>query len=154
LFLPVFLILTSLHTAPIQPEKVPGCSYTYNKELKKNVYTQVEIEAEYPGGAAAFLRFINRNMRTSDELIATMVEDNISVSSVKMNFIVDLDGNLLNIAVDGKTDTSHMNGIEKEVFRLEKLMGKWKPGVCEGRSVISEVNRPMLGCIRLEMEEQ
>lgn len=154
LLLSVWPVLIHQHTVTPQPEKATDCPYYFNKELKKKVYTKVEIEAEYAGGAAAFQRFLNRNLRASNELVANIVDDGISVSSVKMNFIVDEEGRMLNISVGGKTDTSTMNGIEKEVFRLEKLMGKWKPGVCNGKFVVSEVNRPMVSCILLEEEEK
>jgi hypothetical protein len=44
-----------------------GCHYYYNRSLIKNVYTSWEIEPEFPGGAEAYLRFLNKNLRIAQD---------------------------------------------------------------------------------------
>ena len=44
------------------------CSFYYSKELKKNVYTQVEIEPDFPGGAAGYQRFLNKNLKFPQDI--------------------------------------------------------------------------------------
>lgn len=129
----------------------PDCPYYYSKLLKKNVYTKVEIEPEFPGGAAAYQRFLNRNMRMPQETIDAG-ETNWSAMS-NMKFIVDTNGQILNPVVHDKIDTTQLNAFEKEILRIIRLMPKWNPGICHGKAVAAEVNRPMVICIKLETEE-
>jgi len=129
----------------------PDCPYYYSKLLKKNVYTKVDIEPEFPGGAAAFQRFLNRNLRMPQETIDAD-ETNWSDMS-NMKFVVDTDGQILNPIVHDKKDTTQLNAFEKEVLRIIKLMPKWNPGNCHGKAVPAEVNRSMVICIRMETEE-
>jgi len=129
----------------------PDCPYYYSKLLKKNVYTSVHLEPEFPGGEAAYQRFLSRNLRVPQETIDAD-ETNWPVMS-NMKFIVDTDGQILNPVVHDKKDTTQLNAFEKEVLRIIRLMPKWNPGICHGKAVAAEVNRPMVICIRLETEE-
>lgn len=64
MFTMVFLLFTLCWIAGNRlPANGPetGCLYYYNRSLKKNVYTTWEIEPEFPGGAAAYVRFLNKN---------------------------------------------------------------------------------------------
>ena len=119
---------------------------------QKDVYTTTEIEPEFPGGPAAYQRFLNRHLRIPQEMIDNEEIPNLSSMS-KMKFIVDTDGQIINPVVHDKTDTSQLNSFEKEVLRLIKLMPRWTPAVCKGKTVAAEVNRPMVICIRPETVE-
>lgn len=133
----------------VRPEAAEGtCSFYYSKELKKNVYTQVEEVPEFPGGEAAYQRFLNRNMRVPLEVI----DDQEPLRSPIMKFIVDTDGQIKNITINNKERAEDMNPMEKENFRLVKLMPKWTPGICQGKPIATELKRPLFICIRLEVE--
>ena len=131
--------------------EAPVCSCYYSKELKKYVYTKVEIAPAFPDGEAAYQRFLNRNLRVPQETIDAG-EYNWSAMS-NMKFIVDTDGQIINPVVHDKKDTTQLNAFEKEVLRIIRLMPKWKPGICQGKEVAAEINRPMVICILLEAEE-
>jgi hypothetical protein len=127
------------------------CPHYYHPLLKKDVYTKVEIEPEFPGGAAAYMRFLNRHLRLPKDMdISELV--NLSAMS-NMKFIVDTTGQIINPAVHDKTDTAQLNPFEKEVLRLIRLMPNWVPGFCGDKKVAAEVNRPLVICLRLETEE-
>jgi hypothetical protein len=68
-----------------------GCQYYYNRSLKKSVYTTVEIEPEFPGGAVAYVRFLNKNLWISEDT----VDDVTSLPTPMMKFIVDTDGQMV-----------------------------------------------------------
>ena len=144
-----FYFMTGRHSS--ENETGATCQHYYSKSLKKNVYTKAEIEPEFPGGPAAYQRFLNRNLRIPQEMIDN--EEVAGVSSMsKMKFIVNTDGRIINPVVHDQPDTTLLNPFEKEVLRIIKLMPKWEPGVCGGKKVAAEVNRPMVICIRLETE--
>lgn len=104
------------------------------------ILSKVEIEAEYPGGAAAWQRFLNRNLRYPQEAI-----DNEVMGSVVVQFEVDKEGNVSNVeAVSGP------EALAAEVVRVIKKSGKWTPAVQGGRQVRSLKKQPI--CIHLETE--
>jgi len=123
------------------PTQIP-CSYYYNKTLKKNVYTQVEIVPEFPGGEAAYQRFLNRNLRYPNDMFAADTWQ----SSVVFTFIVDTDGQIKHPTFRGNQDTINFTPLEKEVNRTIKLMPQWVPGRCQGKMVVVEVKRSMVVC--------
>lgn len=106
------------------------------------VWRKVEIEAEYPGGAAAWQRFLNRNLRYPQELI-----DNGEIqTSTVVQFVVDKDGIVSNVeAVSGH------ELLAAEAVRVIKKSGKWTPAVQGGRYVRSLKKQPFI--IDIEVEE-
>jgi hypothetical protein len=45
------------------------CQKYYNQQLKKHVYSRVETEPQFPGGPATYQRFLNQNLRITQEII-------------------------------------------------------------------------------------
>ena len=135
---------------PVNPESVtaPSCKSYYNSSLKKTVYTEVEVEPEFAGGTAAYARYLNKHMKYPQE----MIDNEELQSSVTMTFIVDENGQIINPCIT-KKDTADYTLFDKEFIKLMKSMPKWKPAICQGKKVTAEVTRPMLICIRWEMEE-
>jgi hypothetical protein len=125
-----------------------GCHYYYNRSLKKNVYTSWEIEPEFPGGAAAYVRFLIKNLRISQDT----VDDVTSLPLPRMKFIVDTDGQIINPCIQGKNDSTQLNSLEKAALQFIKKMPKWVPGMCDGKVIAAEVNRPLANCIKWETE--
>lgn len=123
------------YTAPkrytlIKQEVVPDCGGLQAPPEDNSdtmVWRKVEIEAEYPGGAAAWQRFLNRNLRYPQEAI-----DNEIFGSVVVQFIVDKEGNVSDVeAVSGPEE------LRPEMIRVIKKSGKWTPAVQNGRQVRS-----------------
>ncbi|AEW03302.1 energy transducer TonB [Niastella koreensis] len=103
-------------------------------------FTKVEIESEYPGGAAAWQRYLNRNLRYPQEAI-----DNEVQGAVVVQFIVDKEGNVSEVeAISGPQE------LRAEAIRVIKKSGKWTPAVQNGRQVKSYKKQPIV--FRLESE--
>jgi periplasmic protein TonB len=103
----------------------------YNK-----VFTKVEIESGYPGGIQAWIRFLNKNLRPSDEVQGTVV----------VQFIVDKEGNVTNVeAVSGPDE------LRSEAVRVIRKSGKWTPAIQNGHQVISQRRQPII--FRIEASE-
>jgi protein TonB len=103
-------------------------------------FTKVEIESEYPGGAAAWQRYLNRNLRYPQEAI-----DNEVQGPVVVQFIVDKEGNVSDVeAISGPQE------LRPEAVRVIKKSGKWTPAVQNGRQVKSYKKQPIV--FRLESE--
>lgn len=125
-----------------------ACQYYYSRSLKKNVYTTVEIEPEFPGGAAGYIRFLNKNLWITEDT----VDDVTSLPIPKMKFIVDTDGQIINPGIQGKNDTTNLNSLERATLQFIKKMPKWVPGMCNRKVVATEVVRPLAICLRWETE--
>ena len=123
-----------------------ACASYYYNLLQKRVYTKMEIEPEFPGGMSEYNRFMNRNVRCTNEMIDA---DNWQ-SSVGFTFIVDADGQIKYPAFHGTIDTTDFTPLEKEIYRALKLMPKWAPGMCNGKMVAAEAKRSMIVCLTKE----
>ncbi len=97
------------------------------KEDPDEPFVRVEVDASFPGGPGAWLRFLNRNLRFPDDAM------NIGVSgTVKVQFIVDRDGNVSDVqAISGP----EQGGLREEAIRVIKKSGKWTPALQNGRYV-------------------
>jgi len=103
-------------------------------------FTKVEIESEYPGGSAAWQRYLNKTLRYPQEAI-----DNEIQGTVVIQFIVDKEGNVSDVeAISGPEE------LRSEAVRVIKKSGKWTPAVQNGRQVKSYKKQPIV--FRLETE--
>ncbi|MFV0605269.1 MAG: energy transducer TonB [Niabella sp.] len=100
------------------------------------IVRDVNIEASYFGGNAAWIRFLERNLRGE-----VPVEKGASPNSYKViiEFVVDVDGTVSQI----KPLTSLGYGMEEEAMRVIKKSGKWKPAVLKGREVKAYRKQPI-----------
>ncbi|GAO41470.1 energy transducer TonB [Flavihumibacter petaseus] len=103
-------------------------------------FTKVEIESEYPGGASAWQRYLNKSLRYPQEAIDQEIQ-----GTVVVQFIVDKEGNVSDVeAVSGPKE------LHDEAVRVIKKSGKWTPAVQNGRQVKSYKKQPIT--FRLESE--
>ena len=103
-------------------------------------FTKVEIESEYPGGAAAWQRYLNRNLRYPQDAI-----DNEIQGTIVVQFIVDKEGMVSDVeAISGPKE------LRDEAVRVIKKSGKWTPAVQNGRQVKSYKKQPIV--FRLEAQ--
>ena len=113
---------------------------TKDEEDWNKVFTKVEMESEYPGGMPAWARYLNRNLRFSQEAL-----DNGVQGTVVVQFIVDKDGNVSDVeAVSGPMEH------RAEAVRVIKKSGKWTPAIQNGHQVKSYKKQPIV--FRLETE--
>ena len=103
-------------------------------------FTKVEIESDYPGGAAAWQRYLNRNLRYPQDAI-----DNEIQGTIVVQFIVDKEGMVSDVeAISGPKE------LRDEAVRVIKKSGKWTPAVQNGRQVKSYKKQPIV--FRLEAQ--
>jgi periplasmic protein TonB len=103
-------------------------------------FTKVEIESEYPGGAAAWQRYLIKTLRYPQE-----AQDNEIQGTVVVQFIVDKAGVVSEVqAISGPKE------LQDEAVRVIKKSGQWTPAVQNGRQVKSYKKQPIQ--FRLETE--
>jgi protein TonB len=99
-------------------------------------FTKVEIESEYPGGSAAWLRYLNKNLRYPDEAV-----NNEIMGTVIVQFIVDKEGNVSDVQTVGGPENG---GLREEAIRVIKKSGRWTPAIQNGRQVKSYKKQPIV----------
>lgn len=124
------------------PQPALECKSYTDATLKLTVYTGVEKEPEYPGGAAAWAQYINKNL----------VDANLDASidcHVNVKLIVDASGEIKKaVAIRDNAEVKEPNANEKEVVRLYLKSGTWAPGKCGGNIVASEIVQSFSPCIK------
>jgi protein TonB len=111
-----------------------------DEEDYDKTFTKVEIESEYPGGAAAWTRYLLKTLRYPQE-----AQDNEVQGTVVVQFIVDKNGLVSNVeAISGPSE------LRDEAARVIKKSGQWTPAVQNGRQVKSYKKQPIV--FRLESE--
>ena len=123
------------HTSSMQK-----CTYKVDSVLRKNIWTNVDEPPSYPGGMAAFMRFIIKEFKYPENQ-----EDLQSSTSAK--FIVDVDGSILNIRLLRPHTSEALSSFENEYLRVLGLMPKWTPARCGGKKVATEVIHPIQICL-------
>ena len=132
---------TSIKTN-VTPQPAFGCTNYYDSTLKLTVYTAVEKEPEYPGGAAAWGRYINRNLNTNNI-------DATKDCNVRIKMIVDSTGEIRKVvAMRGDTEVKEPTANEKEVLRVYRNSRFWAPGTCSGNNVTTEFVQSLNPCNR------
>ncbi|QEM09239.1 energy transducer TonB [Mucilaginibacter rubeus] len=86
----------------------------------------LEVMPEPVGGAAAWAKFLQKNLR-----FPGAAQDAGVSGKVFMSFIIEKDGTLSNI----KVDRGAGYGFDEEATRVLKLAKAWKPGVQNGQNV-------------------
>ena len=99
----------------------------------------VEQMPEYPGGMAAALEYIQKNMRYPET-----AKKNGTQGRVTVQFIVDKEGNVTEPKVIRAVDKD----LDAEAIRLVGTMPKWKPGMQKGQAVAVKYTLPVM--FRLE----
>ena len=96
-------------------------------------FTKVEIESEYPGGAAAWHRYLSKNLVYPDEAVSAEIQGQVVV-----RFIVDKEGNVSDVeAVSGPEE------LRDAAVRVIKKSGNWNPAIQNGRKVKSYKSQPI-----------
>jgi periplasmic protein TonB len=95
------------------------------------VFTKVEKEAKFPGGADGWRRYLERNLNAN-----VAADDGAPTGNytVKVQFIVDKEGNISNVQAIEKPKACPSCGPEAE--KVIKRGPKWEPAVQNGRNVI------------------
>ena len=106
----------SAESGPSEEEEAEG----------NQIFTVVEQQPEFPGGEAALMQYIKKNLKYP----AFAAENGIQ-GRVTLSFTVEKDGSIANIEVM----RSPAEELSKEAIRVVQSMPKWKPGKQRGKAV-------------------
>ena len=100
---------------------------------KPQVLTYSEELPTFPGGDAAYSKFVSQNARFPEVALAKGISGRVYVS-----FVVDEQGRI----IDAEVTRSAGHGFDEEALRLIRLMPWWNPGRVAGNAV--RVSRTLL----------
>jgi len=98
------------------------------------VFEVAEVAPEYPGGEAAFSKFLQKNIH-----YPTIAKENGIQGRAYLQFIVERDGSLTDI----KIVRNPGGGTGEEAERVLKMSPHWKPGVQNGNKVRVQFTVPV-----------
>lgn len=112
--------------APPAPTKQP--------EIQEEIIEFPDVEASFPGGAAAMQKWISQNVQYPQ----TSIEMN-EQGRVYMSFVVEPDGSISNIAVERGVSPD----LDREAKRLLRQMPAWNPGEAKGKKARTRCRLPI-----------
>ena len=113
---------------PVEPTGTGKVEAPPEEDYNK-VFTSVQIVAEFPGGQAAWAKYLLRNLNSQ-----TPSENGAPPGkyTVVLNFIVDKTGAISDVTAENDPGF----GTKEEAIRVLKKGPAWKPAVQNGRNVI------------------
>jgi protein TonB len=114
---------------PDDEEGTPEFKENKVVEQKIEPYTFVDEEAEYPGGFAGVMQFINDNYKYPDIAREMQIQGKLYV-----RFVVNTDGTVSDVSIEQKMVPSCPE-CDSEALRVIRKLNGWKPGKIAGRSV-------------------
>ena len=96
------------------------------KVEETKVFDVVEEMPQFPGGQAALLEYLAKNIK-----YPVVAEENGVQGRVIVTFVVERDGSITDVRVVKSVDPS----LDKEAARVVKSMPKWQPGKQNGSAV-------------------
>lgn len=124
-------IVPEVATAP-KPQQSAGNESVNNKSSETS-FVPLERQPEFPGGAGAWVNFLNRYLQTPADLQPG------EKKVVLINFLVDADGTVTGF----KVVQSGGSAFDNEVIRVLKKMPKWKPAFQNGHPVTVTFTQPV-----------
>lgn len=103
---------------------------------ENKIFNKVEVEAAFPGGDAAWRRYLQNNLDAN-----TPVDNGASEGTyqVVIRFIVAKDGSISDVVAE----TSFGHGMEAEAVKIIKKGPKWTPALQNGRNVNAYRRQPI-----------
>lgn len=120
--------------ARLQAELAAELQKETEAEDSNKIYDKVEVMPEYPGGAAAFMRYLAQNVK-----YPTVAQENGTQGIVVVQFVVDADGSVTNAHVITSVDPY----LDEEALRVIKSMPRWTPGKLNGKPVRVKYTTPI-----------
>lgn len=120
--------------ARLQAELAAELQKETEAEDPNKIYDKVEVMPEYPGGAAAFMRYLAQNVK-----YPTVAQENGTQGIVVVQFVVDADGSVTNAHVITSVDPY----LDEEALRVIKSMPRWTPGKLNGKPVRVKYTTPI-----------
>ena len=118
---------TAVYTPPAVVEE--------EEESAQQIFTVVEEMPKFPGGQAALMQYLAKNIK-----YPTIAQENGTQGRVIVQFVVNRDGSI----VDAKVVRSVDPYLDKEALRVINTMPKWKPGMQRGKPVRVKFTVPVM----------
>lgn len=106
-----------------------------NSDLQ--VYCDNEIDAHFPGGTKAWIKFVTKDFRMT---VPTKNKAPKRTYRVVVVFLIAKDGKISDV----KPETNSGYGIEEEVIRVIKHGPKWIPATNCGKKIITSKRQPVI----------
>ena len=122
--------------APVEDKGTQVVEVPKKEDDEGKIFNKVEVEAEFPGGTAAWTRFLRNNLNAE-----TPVDNGASEGTytVVVRFIVSRDGSISDVVAE----TKHGYGMEAEAVKVIKKGPKWTPALQNGRHVNAYRRQPI-----------
>jgi N-acetylmuramoyl-L-alanine amidase len=131
--------ITELHLKETKKPQVQEIRQSDDNKL----FTRVEIEPTFPGGEAAWRKYLSQ---TINPLVPVDKGAPEGTYTTYIQFVVHKDGSISDI----KPLTHHGFGMEEEAIRIISKTQKWLPGIQNGKSVNTYRKQP----ITFKIEEE
>jgi TonB family protein len=104
--------------------------YIAAKNDSADVYSEVAVKPEFPGGEINLMKFLAKNVTLSK----TAYENKLSGTTI-VKFIIDTEGSIHNV----KVERAFLNcpDCDEEAVRAISRMPKWKPGKMASGEIIN-----------------
>lgn len=126
----VLALLLSAHTAM----HAQSNQNTERNASDEKIFDVVEQPPSFPGGQAALMSYLSKNVKYPEEALKDNVQGRVIVG-----FIVEKDGSVSNAKIIRSVDSA----LDKEAIRIVMSMPKWTPGRQNGRNVRTKYNVPV-----------
>ena len=116
---------------PVLKKEEPQIKVKEEREIEvededETIYQVVENQPEFPGGTAALMQFLSKNVKYPENSQENGVQGRVIVQ-----FVVNKDGTIVDPVVSRSVDPY----LDKEAIRVVSSMPKWKPGMQRGKPV-------------------
>jgi len=129
----MFPILTCLAQTPPPAPPVKATGSVQQDTAGNIIFTKVEIESEYPGGRAAWDRYLDKNFHYPKPARKAGIQ-----GTVVVQFIVDRQGSVSDVqAISGPEE------LREEAVRLIKGSKLWTPAIQNGHQVTAYKKQPI-----------
>jgi len=115
-------------------EPVGNSDAKVTEEDPNKIFTAVEKEPGFPGGLAAFGKYLGKNIH-----YPAVARENNTQGRVIVTFVCERDGSL----TDVKVVRGIGDGCDEEAIRVIKNSPKWTPGIQNGRPVRVQYSVPI-----------
>ncbi|MDB5117906.1 MAG: Gram-negative bacterial tonB protein [Mucilaginibacter sp.] len=112
----------------------PKGTGTAEPKVDNTIHYGADVMPEPFGGAAGWMKFLQKNLRYPGEAL-----DKNMTGRVLVSFVVEKDGSLSSITVDRGAGF----GMDEEALRVLKLAKAWKPGLQNGQPVRVKYTLPV-----------
>jgi len=110
----------------VAPAAIAVTAAVVEEEDEHTIFVVYEKAPEFPGGLGALTAFLSNNIK-----YPIIAQENGIEGTVTLQFVVNLDGSIVDIEVVRARDPS----LDREAMRVVAIMPRWTPGEQRGRPV-------------------